>query len=263
MLELYHATNSVCAQKVRLSLAEKRIEVQEHLMKLDGDQYNPDYLRLNPNGVVPTLVHDGHAVTESTIILYYLDDVFPQTPLMPTDPRGRAQVRLANKMVDDYVHNACIVLTFAIAFRPALLKMSPEEREARFASTPIRNRAEYKRDVIKNGLDSEFVGGALQDMAKFLKSIDRSLKNGRYIVGDTYSNADAAAIPYVLRLELLGLYRLWSQYPAVADWWTRVRARESTQTAIFARMTEANWAPFRNVSPDPWPKVEALIGKAG
>src|SRR5579875_2563430 len=79
VLELYHATNSVCAQKVRLALAEKRLSAKEHLLTLNGDQYDPAYLKLNPNGVVPTLVHDGHVVTESTIILYYLDDAFPET----------------------------------------------------------------------------------------------------------------------------------------------------------------------------------------
>ncbi len=259
MLELYHAINSVCAQKVRLSIAEKAAEVQEHLMKLDGDQYAPDYLKLNPNGVVPTLIHDGRAVTESTIILYYLDDIFPNKSLMPGDPIKRSQVRLMDKMVDDSVHHACIVLTFAIAFRPALLKMSEAEREARFASSPIRNRAMYKRDVIRNGLDSEFVGDALQDMLNFLKAINEGLKNGPYIVGDSYSNAEASAIPYVLRLELLGLSRLWAGLPAVGEWWARVRARESTQTAIFSRMGDANWAPFKNLSPDTWPKVETLI----
>ncbi|TAL78721.1 MAG: glutathione S-transferase family protein [Burkholderiaceae bacterium] len=262
MLELYHKINSVCAQKVRLSIIEKQIPVQEHLMKLNGDQYHPDYLKLNPNGVVPTLVHDGRAIRESTIILYYLDDVFPQVPLMPVDPLRRAEVRLLNKLVDDYVHNACIVLTFAIAFRPGLLKMSLAEREAHFADTPIRNRATYKRDVIENGLDSGFVGDALQDMLKFLKAIDAGLKNGPYIVGDTYSNAEAAAIPYVLRLELLGLSGLWARYPAVVQWWSRMRARDSTQKAILSRMAEADWAPFRNSATDPWPKVEALVKAA-
>lgn len=262
MLELYHAINSVCAQKVRLALAEKKLTAQEHLLMLNGDQYDPAYLKLNPNGVVPTLVHDGQVVTESTVILHYLDDAFPDVPLMPADPLGRARVRLANKLVDDYVHNACIILTFAIAFRPALLKMAPEEREARFARSPIKNRAEYKRDVIQNGLDSEFVVGALQDMVKLVKAIDTALRSGPYIAGDAYSNAEAAAIPYVLRLELLGLSRLWSSYPAVTAWWARVRAREATQAAIFSRMTDVNWAPFKNVSPDPWPKIEALMQQA-
>src|SRR5262249_896963 len=59
MLELYHSINSVCAQKVRLALTEKELEAKEHLMTLRGDQFDPTYMKLNPNAVVPTVVHDG------------------------------------------------------------------------------------------------------------------------------------------------------------------------------------------------------------
>ncbi|MEK7943533.1 glutathione S-transferase family protein [Pigmentiphaga sp. YJ18] len=262
MLELYHAINSVCAQKVRLALAEKGLQAQDHMLKLNGDQYDPAYLKLNPNGVVPTLVHDGHVVLESTVMLYYLDDVFPQPALMPADPLGKVKVHLINKLVDEYVHNACIVLTFAIAFRPALLSKPPEEREASFGRSPIRNRAEYKRDVVQHGLASAFVTGAVQDMVKLVTAIDKSLDGGSYIAGEAWSNAEAAVIPYMLRLELLGLSGLWESLPAVSRWWTRVRARASTQEAIFQRMTEVNWAPFKSIHPDPWPQIQALAGGA-
>jgi len=91
MLELYHSINSVCAQKVRVVLAEKGLEYQERLMTLRGDQFDPEYLKLNPNAVVPTLVHDGRPVIESSVILYYLDEAFPQPPLMPRDAHERAR----------------------------------------------------------------------------------------------------------------------------------------------------------------------------
>ncbi len=69
MLELYHNVNSVCAQKVRIALTEKELECKEHLMTLRGDQFDPAYMKLNPNAVVPTLVHDGRPIVESSIIL--------------------------------------------------------------------------------------------------------------------------------------------------------------------------------------------------
>ncbi|MFZ0607207.1 MAG: glutathione S-transferase family protein, partial [Xanthobacteraceae bacterium] len=121
MLELYHNINSVCAQKVRIALKEKGQQVTEHLLTLQGDQNDPAYMRLNPNGVVPTLVHDGNAITESSLILYYIDDVFPTPPLMPKAPAARHRVRLYNKLIDEYMHNACTILTFATAFRPRFL----------------------------------------------------------------------------------------------------------------------------------------------
>ena len=61
LLELYHSINSVCAQKVRIALEEKGLTAKDHIMTLRGDQYEPAYLKLNPNGVVPTLIHDGAA----------------------------------------------------------------------------------------------------------------------------------------------------------------------------------------------------------
>src|SRR5829696_4305795 len=120
MLELYDNTNSVCAQKVRIAQAEKELAYQEHMLTLRGDQLDPDYLKLNPNGVVPTLVWEGHPVIESAIILYFLDETFPEPPLMPRAPLARSQVRMYNKLVDEYVHTSCMVMTFATAFRGGL-----------------------------------------------------------------------------------------------------------------------------------------------
>jgi hypothetical protein len=68
MLELYHNINSVCAQKVRIALKEKGQEAKEHLLTLQGDQNDPAYPKLNPNGVAPTLVHDGNVIAESSLI---------------------------------------------------------------------------------------------------------------------------------------------------------------------------------------------------
>jgi glutathione S-transferase len=122
MLELYNNTNSVCAQKVRLALTEKGLQAKEHMLKLQGDQFDPAYLKLNPNGVVPTLVHDGQPITESAVILYYLEDAFPQPPLMPAAPADRARVHMFNKLIDEYMHHSCMILTFGTAFRPRFLK---------------------------------------------------------------------------------------------------------------------------------------------
>src|ERR1044071_4316843 len=87
MIELYHNDMSVCAAKVRLALAEKGVEHRAHHLNLRaGDQKTPEYLKLNPKGVVPTLVHDGFVVTESVVINEYVEDAFRSPPLMPSTP---------------------------------------------------------------------------------------------------------------------------------------------------------------------------------
>jgi glutathione S-transferase len=262
VLELYHNINSVCAQKVRIALIEKGQEVKEHLLTLRGDQNDAAYLKLNPNGVVPTLVHDGRAIIESSLILYYIDDAFPDPPLMPRTPLLRHQARLYNKLIDEYLHNSCTILTFATAFRPAYMKMSREAWLAEINKAPLKRRAEYKRSVIEHGLDSEFVVDAIAQHKKLLSWMNESLQSGTYLAGENFSNADCAVIPYVLRLELLKLDGMWDNYPAVGDWWARMRVRPSVKAAIFDRMSETDWAPFKNLAPDPWPKVETLLNAA-
>jgi glutathione S-transferase len=262
VLEHYHNINSVCAQKVRIALKEKGLEAKEHLLTLRGDQFDPAYLKLNPGGVVPTLVHDGNTIIESSLILYYLDEAFPAPPLMPKQPTLRHRARLFNKLIDEYLHNSCMILTFATAFRPNFLKLSREAWLAEVNKSPLKRRAEYKRSVIEHGLDSEFVGDAIAQHKKLLSWMDQSLRSGPYLAGEAFSNADCAVIPYILRLELLKLHGMWDRYPRIDDWWSRMRERGSVKAAIFDRMSETDWAPFRNLAPDPWSKVESLLQAA-
>jgi glutathione S-transferase len=258
MIELYHSVNSVCAQKVRIALAEKGLDYQGHLMTLRGDQFAPEYMKLNPNAVVPTLIHDGRTVIESSVILYYLDEAFPSPPLMPADLHQRAAVRVFNKMIDEYVHNSCTILTFATAFRPWFAGLSGDEIDARLAKSPSKKRTEYKRDVALHGLDSKFVREALEHHDKLLKTMDESLERGPWLAGAAFSLADAAVIPYILRLDLLRLGGLWRNRPRIAAWYARMRERPSCRKEVLDRMTEEDHAPFRKLDPDPWAKVKAL-----
>ena len=259
MLELYHSVNSVCAQKVRVALAEKGLEYKSHFMTLRGDQFDPGYMKLNPNGVVPTLVHDGRPVIESSVILYYIDEVFPRPPLMPHDAHERAKVRLVNKLVDEYVHNSCTILTFATAFRPWFAGLTGDEIDQRLAKSPLKKRTEYKRDVALHGLESKFAGEALAHHQKLLKLIEEA--GADFLAGGEFSLADIAAIPYVLRLDLLRMERLWETRPAVAAWYKRVMARPSVRKEITDRMTAEDQAPFKKLleQPDPWPQVAAML----
>jgi glutathione S-transferase len=260
MLELYHSINSVCAQKVRIALVEKDLAWTDHLVDLFGGQFDPAYMKLNPNAVVPTLVHDGKVVIESSVILYYIDEAFPKPSLMPGDPSLRARVRMYNKLIDEYLHNACMILTFATAFRPGLAKLSPEALEAKLlAPSPLKKRAEYKRDVIAHGLQSKFVGEALELHQKLLGWMEESLQGGPWLAGDRFSLADAAVIPYILRLDFLRLAPIWAGRPQVAQWYERMRQRPSVRRAVLDSMSEQDWAPFKNLAPDPWPQVREIL----
>lgn len=256
MLELYHSVNSVCAQKVRVVLAEKSLEYREHLMTLRGDQFDDAYMKLNPNAVVPTLIHDGRPVIESSVILYYLDEVFPDPSLMPRDPHQRAAVRQYNKMIDEYVHNSCTILTFATAFRGWLGGLTAEQIDARLAKSPNKKRAEHKRDVALYGLQSKFAREAVEYHLKLLKMMDAALERGPWLAGEQFSLADAAVIPYILRLDLLKLDRLLGE--KTKKWYARMRERPSVKKEMLERMTPKDREPFEKLDPDPWLVIRKL-----
>jgi glutathione S-transferase len=76
---LYNAPQSTCSQRVRFVLNAKQLPFEEKKLDLlTGDQLEPGYLALNPNGVVPTLDHDGEIVTDSSVIIEYLDEIAPR-----------------------------------------------------------------------------------------------------------------------------------------------------------------------------------------
>ena len=93
MIMVYHNDMSVCAAKVRTALAEKKLRWEGvHLDLRAGDAQKPEYLKLNPNAVVPTLVHDGRTIIESTVICEYIDDEWPDHPLKPDHTRSNASL---------------------------------------------------------------------------------------------------------------------------------------------------------------------------
>ncbi len=260
MIELYHGTTSVCAQKARLTLAEKGLEWESHLMALNGDQLDPAYLKLNPNGVVPTLVHDGNVIIESTVIMHYLDDIFPAPPLMPRRPLDRTRAHLFKKLMDEYIHPACIVFTFATANRERLASLSKEERDAQLAKAPLKRQSEYKRAAVEEGLNSPMGKEATKSFEKLLTWIQESSMRGPWLAGPDFSLADIAAIPYITRLAMLKLSPMWNNKPGVVKWWERVKTRSSYETAITKWLRPEDIARYEKIA-DPWVNVSKNLAQ--
>jgi glutathione S-transferase len=118
MLKLYSYFNSICSQQLFITLAEKglRYEVQ-NVDLFTNEQFKPAFLKINPKGVVLALDHDGRIIIESTLICEYLDDSFPDPPLIPTDPFLNARMRLWSKAVDETLFEATRELSFSAVFR--------------------------------------------------------------------------------------------------------------------------------------------------
>src|SRR5262247_1809037 len=137
---LYNAPPSTCSQRVRFVLNAKQLPFTEKKLDLlAGDQLKPDYLALNPNGVVPTLDHDGSIVIDSSVIVEYLDEVVPEPAhLTPHDPVARAKMRSLMRFIDEMPAAAVRVPTFNLAFLPRFAAMSEQEFAAFAESKPLR-----------------------------------------------------------------------------------------------------------------------------
>jgi glutathione S-transferase len=264
MLDLYHYGFSTCSQKVRLVLVEKGLEFASHEIDLmTGGQHDPEYVKLNPNHVVPTLVHDGAVLLESTLINEYLDEAFPERPMRPADARGRHRVRLWTKRLDEKVHPATAIVTFALGPRTLLLQLPAEIREANIEAIPDPASRRARRSVIEHGVEAPEFATALRQMLSFLDQVEASLAPGGWLSGASFGLADAAVLPYVLRLDHLGMGSLLAAdvRPSLADWYRRVQARPCFETAV------ARWAPeaavefMRTTGAAAWPQIEATLAR--
>lgn len=233
MLELYHHGSSVCAAKVRLALAEKGVEwTGRYVDLLAGEQFTREFMALNPRGAVPVLVHDGAVIVESTVICEYIDEAFAGSVLRPVEPVGRARMRLWTKRVDEEVHPAVRPLTYVTTHRHAILARGAEAVEEHIASDPHPVWRTRKRCWIEHGFDAPDVAEALGTFVRLLRDMEAALTQHAWLAGETWTLADGALTPYVNRLAMLGLDRLWEDKPRLARWFERVRGRASFVPAL-------------------------------
>jgi len=264
-LELHHNALSTCSQKVRLVLAEKGFDFVSHEVDLmAGEQHDPEYVKLNPKHVVPTLVHDGRVILESSLIIAYLDDAFPEPPMRPGDAYGRYEVGRWLRHVDDALHPAAPLVTYAIGPRAILLQQPPEVREAKLAAIPDPRAREIRRSVIAHGVKAPEFAGALRVFLETLDRMEADLAPRPWLSGEGFGLADASLLPYVLRLEHLAMDPVLdaSARPRLADWLARVKARPAFGAAVEAWAPSAVVEMLRANGKAVWPDVESLTRPA-
>ncbi len=251
---LYHNDMSVCAQTVRLTLEEKGLDYgQKHLNLRRGDQREPAYLKLNPNGLVPTLVHDDVVVVESVVINEYIDDAFEGVRLKPASASGRARMRFLTKQIDASIFQATAVVSISVAFHH---QYTPDL----IAKMAIENPAWTKRyESVRKGVDNPNFPEAIARLDKILGDLDKSLIGGDWLAGDTISLADCAYAPYVTRLDHLHFLGLLQDRPRLADWYKRMQSRPSYQKAITAWLNDKYLSLMAEKGDEAWPKVKSLL----
>jgi glutathione S-transferase len=240
MLTLYKFGNSICTQKVMITLAEKGAAYETvHVDLFRNEQYAPAYLRINPKGVVPSLVDGGKVVIESTVICEYLDETIPAPPLAPRDAHARARMRLWSKAVDEGLFEATRELSFSAMFRERMRGMTEEQRQGRFRNVgdPVK-RARFM-SAYADGVESPYVYEGIAAFEKAFANMEEDLAGkpgapgGPWLLGDALTLADIALMPFVARLDYLTLLPVWTaDRPNVQAWWQRSQALPSFRSAI-------------------------------
>jgi glutathione S-transferase len=261
MLTLYHNDMSVCAAKVRVALAEKGIAWEGvHLNLRAGDTQKPDYLKLNPNGVVPTLVHDGRPLIESTVICEFIDDQWPEPPLKPADARSRATMRLWTKQLDEGLHAAVSTLSFCIAFRHQWLERTAEERANWLARMSQLERRQRSQANLEQGFSSPYFEPAVLRYIKLFDDFEAALAQTPWLAGAEFSLAEVNYAPYLARLRQLGFDALFERRPHVAAWAERVAAHPSVKEGVERWNNPKYLALFDERRPEAQAAIAKLMG---
>ena len=231
--KLYNAPQSTCSQRVRFVFNTKGLPFEQvNLNLLAGDQLKPEYLKLNPNGVVPTLDHDGRIVVDSSAIIEYLDEVEPETSFTPEDPVERAHMRALMHYIDEMPAAAVRVPTFNLAFLPGFQKMSGEDFTAMAESKPLRR--EFMFTMGQSGFSKQEMDAALQRLRRAYERMEAEIEKsgGPWLMGKDITLADVSVMPALVRMDDLGLAD-WQDLPRVKTWYDAIRAHPSFKPTYY------------------------------
>jgi glutathione S-transferase len=200
-MKLYNANLSNFATKSRLVIYEKGIDVE--MAPIPGGQpSSAEYAKINMLGKMPALDVDGLVIPESEVINEYLEDKFPNPPLLPKSPEGRAKVRVITRFHDLYLEPP---------LRALFGQMNPKTR------------------------DEKVVGEKVTDFKKRLDQLEKMVADGGFATGSDFTLADCALAPTMFfatnLLPAFGAQPLEGR-PRIAAWWKHVQTRPSVKKGL-------------------------------
>ncbi len=203
MAKLFHVPLSPFCRKVRLSLAEKKIEcelIEERYWEKDSD-----FLRRNPAAKVPVLKIDGMTMSESAAICEYLEEVYPDVPLMPKAPEERYEVRRLVGWFDDKFHDE---VTSNLVYERVNKKMMkqgyPDSRNVKEGAKAIKFHLDYMAWL---------------------------LDQRRWLAGDVMTLADFAAAAHLSSLDYISDVD-WNRSETVKDWYAKIKSRPAFRSIL-------------------------------
>jgi glutathione S-transferase len=236
-LKLYNFPQSTCSQKVRLVLWEKEIEFLDRPVDSTMREHLSDwYLKLNPNGVVPTMLHDDAVIVDSSVIIEYLDEVFPVNSLTPSDPVERAHMRKWLRFFEEVSTAAIRVPSFNKFLSKRFDKLTQEEFDTFVDNHPMRKQF-YKKMRKEHGFDDRETASALDRLQQTLDRMEKGLaeSGGPWLMGESLTLADYCIAPTIDRMNDLGLSAAWDDHPLVTAWYENIRKRPAYAKTYYKR----------------------------
>jgi glutathione S-transferase len=208
-MKLYNLALSNFASKSRIAIYEKGLNVE--LVDPPGGLSSAEYKKVNPLGKVPALDIGGQLIAESEVINEYLEDKFPEKPLLPKDPEGKARVRAFTRHHDLYLE-------------PPLRALFPQ--------------------LAAKEKDTKLIEEKLADITNRLDQVEAMLSNGPWATGDMFTLADAALTPTtffaVNFLPAFGAKGPFEGRPKLKAWWDRIQERPSTKKVLGEQQAALN-----------------------
>jgi GST-like protein len=233
VLTLYHWEPSANSGKPMLALAEKGIEYESHYLDLlKFDQHQPDYLKVNPDGTIPALVHDDRVLTESTPMMEYIDGEFAGPPLRPTDPYELWRMRWWMRYFDAYFGPSVSMIGWSIFVGPAARQRDPAELRAAIDRIPLESRRIAWRKAAFNEFSAAELAESRRRVLFVVDVLEKHLSEHSWIAGDSYSLGDISGFNMAYALPLTQPDHCNDQRtPHIMEWlrkiWDRPAAKQT------------------------------------
>ncbi len=245
MLTLYTFGPGANSLKPLLALYEKGLKFESVFLNPGKFEHHSDeFKKINPNGQVPALDHDGKIITESTVICEYLEDEFPtEPPLRPVDSFGRAQMRIWTKWVDEYFCWCVSTIGWERMVKGMARKLGDEEFEKAVERIPLyEQRVKWRR--AREGFPQEILDEEMRKVAYSIKKLEARLAVSPWLAGEQYTLADICNFAIANGMER-GFAELVNEKdsPHIMAWVRKINERPACKQ-MFARQP-SEWAALR------------------
>lgn len=230
-LHLFHSGVSNCSMRVRMALEEKGLSWQSHHLNLmQKEHITEDYFGINPNGLVPSLVHDGVVIIESDDIIEYLDIQFPEPTLRPPEADARSAMEVWLRRATSIHMTAVKTHIYAKRMR-GQMSQTAEQQQQYEKLQKNESLLAFHRKSSSDGFTQAELDQAVAVLDACFQDMEQALTESTWLAGDTFSLADIAWIPLYFTLGVLAGYS-FDNLPRVTAWAARIEGRASYDNAI-------------------------------